>query len=264
MDRRALLASLTATLAGTAGCVSGETPGGRPAFTSTEPEPADPTQSDGPTTTDGTDAGTATGESPEPAPASDAFADVECPSFDDRADRTVCYHAAYPAGSTGTDADLLLTAEPEVFDPDLDDATVETLEFTLYNRSDWSISFNPYDWGIERRADGGWTHVAPDAVPEPLVAVGPGGTMRWELPSEPHPSPSDGTYRLRVALDPGVYAFDITVSYGGFAVETATETSPPDERVELVALFRVERAFDPTGGDRDTSSDPDQPVSDEA
>lgn len=27
---------------------------------------------------------------------------------------------------------------------------VETLMFVLYNRSGWTVGFNPYDWGIER------------------------------------------------------------------------------------------------------------------
>lgn len=229
MRRRTMLASIAA-LAGTAGCVStGESPGEQPTSDSVTPSPTD----------DHTDTRTMTETPTSPPDATDVFADFDCPSFDDNADETVCYHAAEAAES-----DLLLTAEPQVFDPALRDGDVETLEFVLYNRSEWSVSFNPYAWGIERHDDGGgWTHVAPEMHPEPMTEVAPGLTMRWELPSAPHPSPSDDVQSLSVALDSGVYAFHLTVGYGG--ISTETDASPPEKRVELVALFRVDEGFDP-------------------
>lgn len=228
MRRRTLLASL-ATLAGTAGCVgSGEDPAGQP----TDDATSSPTDSH-------TDTQTMTETPQQPPDATDAFADFECPSFTDNADETICYHAA-DAGS-----DLLLTAEPEVFDPAFGDDDVETLEFVLYNRSEWPVSYNPYAWGIERYDDGEWTHVAPQMHPEPMAETAPGATMRWVLPAEDGASLDDDVHALSVALDPGVYAFHVAVSYGAVAGDTPTDSSKPEGRTELVALFQVEERVDP-------------------
>ena len=235
MHRRTLLTSL-ATLAATAGYVSGGD-----ALTGGSPDSGTPSPTDA-----HTDTRTTTETPATPSDATDVFADFECPSFDDHADEAVCYHAADAAES-----DLLLTAQPEVFDPYLGDDDVETLRFALYNRSEWPIRFNPYAWGIERYDGGDWTHVAPAAYPEPIVELPAGSTMRWELPSETRPartrpSPTDGDgHRLSVALDPGVYAFHLTVGYGGVSMETPTDAPKPTDRVELVALFRVEERLDP-------------------
>lgn len=259
MRRRTMLASI-ASLAAAAGCVNrGPDPGARPAESDT------PTESPSPTDVH-THTRTATETPLRPDPATDAFADVACPSFDDHADETVCYHAA-----DAETADLLLTAEPEVFVPDDGD---ETLAFVCYNRSDWPVSFNPYAWGIERyeSADGSWTHVAPDVHPEPMTELAPGATTRWVLPTDGPPETvtdgdssvtDDGTgdggddgsgddsgevYPLSVDLDPGVYAFHLTVRYGGLSSDTPTDAPKPAERVELVALFELEESIAPDGG----------------
>lgn len=237
MRRRTLLASL-ATLAGTAGCVSG---GEGAAPQATESPTSSPTDVH-------TDTRTTTETPPQPDAATDVFADVGCPSFDDHADETVCYHDA-----DVETADLLLTAEPEVFDPYLGDDDVEALQFVLYNQSDWPIGFNPYAWGIERHDDGEWSHVAPETYPEPFVEQRPGTAMRWILPAESGSPPAgDDVHPLSVALDPGVYAFHLTVSYGGISTETPTDQPKPADRVELVALFRLEQAIDPSA--EETSS----------
>lgn len=236
MRRRTLLTSF-ATLAATAGCVSGgEAPAEQPTDDAT-PSPTDVH----------TDTRTMTDTPASPPDATDVFADFDCPSFDDNADETVCYHAA-------DGSDLVLTAEPEVFDPSLGDDDVETLEFVLYNRSEWPVSFNPYAWGIERYDDGEWSHVAPEMHPEPMTEVASGSTMRWVLPAESGHEPADDDHPLSVALDAGVYAFHISLSYGAVSMDTPTDAPKPDERVELVALFRVEQQFDPES--EGTSSGP--------
>ena len=239
MRRRTFIAASLPLVAATAGCVGGA---GRPG--------ASPrTGSDDPDSTPGTSATTeppGSARPPAPATASDVFDEFGCPSFDDAADRTVCYHAVDP-----TRVDVVLGVDPEVFDPYLEDDTVETLTFTLYNRSDWYFRFNHYAWGIERFEDGEWVHVAPDAYPEPLMELAPGGTYAWELPSEPHPSPgADRSMRLDVALPAGVYAFHVAGSFGpGFdTTEPSTgapQGDPPDERVECVGLFRLDADVDP-------------------
>lgn len=240
MRRRTLLTALAA-VAGTAGCIQDGT---APADLSTEEEPRDGTPTD-----TRTDTRTVTDQGPSPDPATDVFADFDCPSFTDNADRTVCYHRTDPA-----ETDSLLTADPEVFDPTPTDGDAETLHFTLWNRSDRPVGLNPYAWGIERHdGDGEWSHVAPEAYPEPWTRVKPGATMQWVLPSENRGESPDEAHSLTVALEPGVYAFHVVVYYEGDA-DTPTGEAKSSERVELVALFRVEERVDP--GSEGTSNRP--------
>lgn len=241
MRRRAFLASSVPLLAGLTGCGSdtgsqgpSPEPGTRDEFPTKTRPPAD---ADSPS---GSDAALA------PDPASDLFADVGCPSFDDSADRTVCYHEVDPST-----ADVVLGIAPELFDPDDEDGVVETLTITLYNRSDWHFHFNPHGWGIERLDDGEWVHVAPEAIHPLLSVLPPGETHAWEIPSEPHPTPFDERYTvLDVALAAGVYAFHVAGSFGGGlrtpGTPTATPTAePPEERIECVGLFQLDDDVDP-------------------
>lgn len=247
MRRRALLAVLGTAVTGTAGCIGdGRLPGddrstadtdtATDTRTVTDTRVTD-TPGDTATDTEGTPSPTeVTTERPTPPSASDAFADFDCPSFDET-ERTVCYHDADLA-----DVPLVLTARPEVFDPDLSDEDVETLDFTLYNRSEWSVGFNPYDWGIERYDDGQWTHVAPMQYPEPWTHLPAGEVFTWSLPSEPRPSPDDEQrHQVNVELDPGVYAFHVNVSYES---HDADDDDQPDGTTELIALFRIEQAIE--------------------
>lgn len=233
MQRRSLLATVGAVL-GSAGCLStddppADTPSGDDAVTST----------DEPTAT--TDERTPSDDVPD---ATDVFDGFDCPSFDDGADRTVCYH-------TATDEDVVLTAEPEVFDPYGGDDDVETLSFVLYNRSEWTVGFNPYDWSLHRfEGDGEWTRVGPDGpIPEPLYLCEPSETYRWEIPSASGPTPNDDARRLNLSLSPGVYAFSVT---GGYQI-VDDSTDAPEGRTEFVALARVETAI-PVGGSEQTTA----------
>ncbi|MBX0323841.1 hypothetical protein EGH21_12450 [Halomicroarcula sp. F13] len=232
MQRRALLATVGAAL-GSAGCLSTGDP---PADASTGDDAV--TSTDDPATTDER---TPSADVPD---ATDVFDGFDCPSFDDGADRTVCYH-------TATDDAVVLTAEPEVFDPYGGDDDVETLSFVLYNRSEWTVGFNPYDWSLHRfEGEGEWTKVGPDGpVPEPLSLVESGETYRWAVPSASGPSPSDDARRLDRSLSPGVYAFGVT---GGYQV-VDDSTDAPAERTEFVALARVETAIPLTGSEQTTA-----------
>jgi len=261
MRRRALLASLAASLTAAAGCLGDGRGGGG----GSPPDDDTPTGTDGGTNTrsatdtptrDGTDSPTddvtdtpedPVSETPTPPPASDAFDDFDCPDFEDT-DRTVCYHEADP----DTDP-LVLTAEPEVYDPETGDGSVDTLDFVLYNRTEASVGFNPYDWGIERYDDGEWTHVAPEISPEPWTNLSGGGTFTWSLPTGTDPlAGAERRQPVDVALEPGVYAFHVSVLVEDDSTETPTGGSSGSERIELIALFRAESglgsATEPTGG----------------
>lgn len=151
-------------------------------------------------------------------------ADPACPSFDDRADRTVCSRSA-------DESTVALTPSTDRLVVDLDDQSVETITFALRNRSSRRFRLNPYGWRVYRHADDGWTRVAPDGGPEPWRELPPGGTFRWSLSRTPHPSPrdEDGS-SITVDLSDGSYAFVVAGLLG----------SDDGVRVECVAPFTVE------------------------
>ena len=221
MHRRRLLAGLAA--AASAGCLGRS--GG---------EQSSPTGARTATATARTETDT-----PGVPTASDTFAGTSCPEYTD-ADRTVCYHTA-PEG-----ADVVLSAEPEVFDPESGDNIVQTLRFTLYNQGEWTVLVNPYDWTIHRRDGSSWSRVAPEGPrSEPLYILEPGATLEWELPEMTHPSPGgDDTYRVDASLEPGTYAFSVTGSYDGTNL-TETPSGEPPAETAFVALFRLDS---PVGG----------------
>lgn len=250
MHRRALLSTLGLTAAGLAGCVSDGPAGPGSGPPEESPVDATPTES---TPTDETPTPTVTASGP--APASDAFGDLECPSFDDHADRTGCYHDA-----AVDEASLVLAAEPEVVDPAADDGAA-FVRFVLYNESGATIQFNPYDWDVHRRGEEGeWTHVAPEVHPEPMTSVATGERFTWLLPTGPAAGESapvgddrENVQPVGVELGAGTYAFSVTVSYvpadretgdGETATRigdaTATEAVDRDVRTELVTLFELE------------------------
>jgi hypothetical protein len=200
IPRRHVLAAIGGSSLLLAGCTG---PGGEP-------------------TPDGGDAGDGDG-SPTPTRSADRFAGVTCPSFAG-VDRTVCWH-------TDPDADLVLEPSTELFEPTTDG--VETVTFTLRNRTGTVFTLNPYAWAVERFADGEWRHVAPDAHIEPLVDVPAGESYLWRLARETHPTPeSDRSLDVVVPVETGRHAFAVD----GFLGEGE---SP--ERVECVALFDVAR-----------------------
>lgn len=178
-------------------------------------------------------------DAPGTATPSDRSSGATCPSFTDT-DRTVCWRAR-------ADADLYLEPDTRTFRLDADDAA-ETIAFTLYNERDEAVTLNPYGWSVERRSDGGWTRVAPGARPLPLVELGAGGTYRWVVSTQRHPTPqSERTQYPTVDLQAGRHAFAVTVGLGGFGFEEPSPT-PVDQQttVECVALFDVVAATDGT------------------
>lgn len=241
MHRRTLLAGLAT--AATAGCLGR---GGRTAGDETATGTGDAT---GTPPSRGTwdDVGTEAGKRP---PASDAFEGFDCPSVRDT-DRTVCYH------TNGRDSAVVLSAYPEVFNPDRDDDTVEDIRFTLGNAGERTVQINPYDWVIHRRDGASWTQVAPEGpVIDPLTTVDPGETLRWALPESSHPSPSDGPYRADTALSPGLYAFSVVGRFSETPL-TGTPAGTPTDRTAFVALFRLES---PIGGAGETTTESTAPT----
>lgn len=141
------------------------------------------------------------------------FDDIGCPSFADGVDETVCAHTA---GQTGA----VLDPAAYVFEDDPDDGEPGTLDVVVRNRSGERLEWNPYDWSLHRRAGEGWVYEGPDAVPEPLTYVDPGGTFRYRLATAELSSTGGADRPVVVDLEPGsTYAFSITVQGNGRTTE---------------------------------------------
>lgn len=149
----------------------------------------------------------------------------DCPAVADDADRTVCYRR-----DRGDRPPLLLSPGDDPLVADAGEGMVDAVSFVLRNGAARPFVFNPYGWTLHRRTADGWEHVAPDAVPEPLVRMAPGQTHRWSLSATPHPSPRDPeAATISADVSPGVHAF---------AVDGRLGDGP---RVECVARFEVVR-----------------------
>lgn len=219
MKRRAVVASIGALIAG-AGCVDSSSPDD--GTSEADGTPVDETPSDTPANR--TDEGDSAGQS---------FENIDCPSFGDSVDRTVCSH-------TETDSDVYPTVSQEVFTPTTDDDSVETIDVVVHNESDESFGFNPYDWAIKRQTESGWEHVAPDEVVEPWYNLSAGDTHTWQLSVESPPEAQDGHMTgITEDLESGTYAFQMT----GFLNDADEESSPGNgTHIECVGLFSVSRS----------------------
>jgi len=211
MRRRTVLAAIGTTLA-TTGCLGATSPG------TGDGDGATDSPTDSPTETPGTPDG--------PYPEyPDSIRNAECPSFAD-ADRTVCNH------TRSADAEVFFSVSSPVYEYTRGDDAVETVTFTLHNESDREFGFNPYGWAVKQKTSSGWKHVAPEVHPEPWTTVQPGGTYRWELATETHPTPKaeDQQYPVVEDLSSGLHAFTIAGLLG--------DGDDPVE-IECIALFDV-------------------------
>jgi len=198
MRRRRCLALLSASIAGAAGCLSGDAddPAGA----------ADPTDTS--TDSPGT---TGTGDA---TPGSDP---AGFPPEDDGVDRVVwADDVEDPSGRVALSADLASTTLPDA-----------RATFTLRNRSDRRFATNFYDWRVYRREGGRWHRVAPRYVNQPLMHLDPGDSHAWTvgLSSERPATPelhTGGTDDVGVRpVGGGEYAFAVS---GWFPDQTATPT----------------------------------------
>lgn len=211
MHRRALLASLAL---GATGCLA---PAGddRPTTANRSPDPA-ATRSASPSDT---------AEPPTDYPDLGVpAAEAGGPPFDDTVARVVWWGEAEP-----TDP-VRLVAEPR--SGSLPGAT---FRFSLVNDSEQPFGYNPYNWGLWKRADGSWFYVAPRIVPQPLSYLRPGETKTWTLAvGRSGSSPTDGdTGQDEITADRlggGTYAFETD---GWFEGQHYTESTGLAVRFEL-------------------------------
>ncbi|MEF8825604.1 MAG: hypothetical protein V5A34_02665 [Halapricum sp.] len=232
MRRRTLLAGFSGALGTvTAGCMSTNDPVGD-ASTPTDDDTSTPTDGDTKTPTDGEGSADPTLTGTSETDALVALEDVSCPSFSEAADRTVC--------STTADTDsapvLLEPEQSPIFELITDGDAADMFALTLRNQSDSAFSFNPYGWALKRHTDTGWVHVAPDATPEPMEMLEPGGTYTYEVAVEFSESSQGGPdHRIQHGFENGVYAL---------VVDGFFERDGSGGHVECVGIFRVEQTED--------------------
>lgn len=139
-----------------------------------------------------------------------------CPTVHDSVDATVCAGEASDRGvSFGQNTDRL--------------AAGDVLELTLVTEDAGSVGLNPYDWGVYRATDDGWTRVDPEPTIEPWVVLASGDRLHWRVGIGGVTADTDGdrVYGGSKSLDPGEHAFAVTADIG-------------DTKVSLVAPFTVE------------------------
>ncbi|WP_439025920.1 hypothetical protein [Haloarchaeobius sp. DT45] len=220
MKRRALLSSFAVGLAGCANVAPGAGTGsGSP----TSP-PTSRTGTASATTTDpATDDATTTPDSPAEigVPASE----TDCPVHggEDTA-RVVCWPAM-------PDSPLVLSAST-------DSISLPTgeLSFTLTNDTETTFTTNFYDWGVWKRVDGEWFHVAPRQVPVPATMLEPGQSHTWTVTVDNADTSAlaftEGTESVTIGgLGGGEYAF----TTGGWF-----ETTDHEQQTGLTSLFTVD------------------------
>ncbi|MFB6130554.1 MAG: hypothetical protein ABEJ28_07010 [Salinigranum sp.] len=137
-------------------------------------------------------------------------------------------------------------AERDRFEVVTGDHTVETLAFTLRNRTSCPLTVDTGAWRIERESGGEWNRVAGAGGDSGGsgsdggngIAIPGGGKHRWSLSLTPHPTPrTDDTTYVWADLPEGTYRFVVTGTLG-------------DERISRRAGFTlVKRTASPTTED---------------
>ncbi|MFC4408694.1 hypothetical protein [Haloarchaeobius iranensis] len=189
MQRRGLLTAFATAVAGVAGCVQG---------------PLDATG----------------GRSPDPQSGS-WEAPPPCPTFDARADRTVCTGAGQSAPPAAP-VTLKLPAKTPI-------APDTQLGVSLHPRGDEPVTFDPAAWGLHRYADGEWRAVASGRSSGRYATVYPDERHDWVFDGSG--TTAGNRTAVRHSLAPGRYAFAVTVSAGrGWTF---------GDRFECVALFAM-------------------------
>lgn len=118
-----------------------------------------------------------------------------------------------------------------------------TVEVTLHNEADETFEWNPYDWRLFVRGDGGWHRLAPLVTLTPVQSLDPGESYTYQLTVD-NTTVDGGDHfdqkkNIEVSgLGPGAYGF-----------VTGGEMADTGEEFALAALFGVagdEPAIRPT------------------
>ncbi|MFB6353660.1 MAG: hypothetical protein ABEJ92_06195 [Halobacteriales archaeon] len=122
----------------------------------------------------------------------------DCPDLPD-AERTVCPGDDGPVGIDRSATTV--------------DGTAWSLRVAVANRGESPVQCSPAGWSVLRSSAGGWTAAVAGLRRSPRVAIAPGERYVWSL-ATPAASTGAADRRLRLALDPGEYAFSIPLRAG--------------------------------------------------
>ena len=165
-----------------------------------------------------------------------------CPEYE-RVERVVCYDDV-----DTDDVDGFLDPSNRRVAPG------ETIEFTLYNRSDRRLATNFYNWVVHKHVDDEWHHVAPLGWNQPLMYVDPGDSHTWSLTVDNDDveagasvEPAGGTDDVTVmGLGGGHYAFRGRGWFEDESHESATAFAATFELdAEPLALTPTDAISDP-------------------
>jgi hypothetical protein len=218
VNRRTLLATVGAGVAGLAGCSDAveEFAPTEEGETTTRRPPGRPTDGTVPCSETGWGyelGGPPVRDLPEPT---DSFEGYDCPTFE-WADRTVCYQRV-----TVAEEDVVLVAT---------DATLMTGdiswaggEFVLVNRTGEVVETHPGTWTVLEPTDSGWSLVD-GGDPDCLRRIEHEGIHWWSFGTDAEEINLTG---VPVDLDPGVYAFAVPAYL------------PDGDHIMCATLFEVE------------------------
>lgn len=153
-------------------------------------------------------AGCVTGVFSRPTDADQPTATGDCPDLPD-AERTVCPGDDGPIGIERSATTV--------------DGTAWSLRVAVANRGESPMRCSPAGWSVRRSSAGGWTAAVAGRRRSRRVAIAPGGRYVWSL-ATPDASTDVADRRLRLALDPGEYAFAVPVSAGDLLAAVAPFT----------------------------------------
>jgi len=92
----------------------------------------------------------------------------DCPEYD--TERTICYDAVAPEEVRGI-------LEPSARTVDAG----ESISFALQNKSDSTLSTNPYDWRLDKYVEGEWYRIEPVGKRNPVLLVQPAEEHEWTV-----------------------------------------------------------------------------------
>lgn len=147
MRRRRLLQTACASVASFAGCSS----------LATEPESPASTKSAKPT------------KSTKPTASTSPVSAYGCPPYGSSLDGFVCSHTV----DTESANVYLLPSKTRA------DASPETVELTLYNKSSAELKFNPYQWSIMMEKPSGWESLEKHISGNAKLTISSGDTHAW-------------------------------------------------------------------------------------
>lgn len=138
--------------------------------------------------------------------------EYDCPPHESYAGTAICSHTVEAESASV----YLLPSETTV------DASTETVELTLHNRSTSELEFNPYEWSIMMESSSGWKSIEKHSSGNGRLVLSPGETHTWRFEEVVD------FINAKETLDTGIYSAGISVPDPG-----------DSDWIRCIALFRL-------------------------